>query len=63
VAIWRDTPRGKAFTDKLAKKHLAADEFKKVNRYTFTGYAGANARPVRSHGQVRQGTDMGLRKQ
>jgi ABC-type branched-subunit amino acid transport system substrate-binding protein len=35
-----DTPRGMAMMD-LAKKHLTEDEFKKVNRYTFTGYAGA----------------------
>jgi branched-chain amino acid transport system substrate-binding protein len=35
-----DTPRGTAMMD-LAKKHLTDDEFKKVNRYTFTGYAGA----------------------
>ena len=35
-----DTPRGTAMMD-LAKKHLTEDEFKKVNRYTFTGYAGA----------------------
>jgi branched-chain amino acid transport system substrate-binding protein len=35
-----DTPRGAAMMD-LARKHLTEDEFKKVNRYTFTGYAGA----------------------
>jgi branched-chain amino acid transport system substrate-binding protein len=35
-----DTPRGQALFD-LAKKHLTEDEVKKLNRYTFTGYAGA----------------------
>ena len=35
-----DTPRGKALMD-LAKQTLSEDDFKRVNRYTFTGYTGA----------------------
>ncbi len=35
-----DTPRGKALLDK-AKQFLSEDDQKKLNRYTFTGYAGA----------------------
>lgn len=35
-----DSPRGKAFLEKT-KLYLSADEQPKVNRYTFTGYAGA----------------------
>jgi len=35
-----DTPRGKALFEK-ARKYLSEDEVKKLNRYTFSGYAGA----------------------
>jgi branched-chain amino acid transport system substrate-binding protein len=35
-----DSPRGKAFLDK-ARQYLAPEEQARVNRYTFTGYAGA----------------------
>jgi ABC-type branched-subunit amino acid transport system substrate-binding protein len=34
------SPQGKAFTEKLAK-HLSPEEMARVNRYTYTGYAGA----------------------
>lgn len=36
------SPQGKAFTEKLGK-YLSAEEMPKVNRYTYTGYAGARA--------------------
>jgi len=35
-----ESPRGKAFLDK-AKELIPEDEFKRVNRFTMTGYAGA----------------------
>jgi branched-chain amino acid transport system substrate-binding protein len=35
-----ESPQGKVFMDKV-KQHLSAEEQAKVNRYTFTGYAGA----------------------
>lgn len=38
--VLEDTLRGKALLDR-AKQHLSEDEVKKINRYTFTGYAGA----------------------
>lgn len=38
--VAEDSPRGKAFLDK-AKALLSAEDFGKVNRFTFTGYAGA----------------------
>lgn len=36
------SPQGKAFTEKLAK-YLSPEEMARVNRYSFTGYAGARA--------------------
>ena len=38
--VLEDTPRGKALLDK-AKQYLSEDDLKKLNRYTYTGYAGA----------------------
>ena len=35
-----ESPRGKAFMEKV-KQHLTPEETGRVNRYTFTGYAGA----------------------
>ncbi|MDR6861102.1 ABC transporter substrate-binding protein [Variovorax guangxiensis] len=35
-----ESPRGKAFMEKV-KQHLTPEEMGRVNRYTFTGYAGA----------------------
>lgn len=35
-----ESPRGKAFLEKV-KQHLTPEEMARVNRYTFTGYAGA----------------------
>ena len=38
--VAEDSDKGKAFLDK-ARALISADEFAKVNRFTFTGYAGA----------------------